>query len=80
VIQSIVATFARPDDADVFIRLLDARIGVDAASQTIGARGEPWDGHRLVATWVPEERVAEARNLAVASGGLVHDGQRDAAS
>jgi hypothetical protein len=70
--QPIIATFADPEDAELFAMKLEQRFGVTTSIGIIGAWGEPWDGDPMVAAWVSPERLEEARHLAI--GGTLHDG------
>jgi hypothetical protein len=40
---------------------------------TIAAFGEPYDGHALIAAWIPDEDEDEARELLDAAGATVHE-------
>jgi hypothetical protein len=72
----IVATFPRESDADDYRKALrDAHAIGDVATSTatIAARGEPWHGHQVVASWVRREIESDVRALAQTHGGVVHD-------
>ena len=72
----VIATFKRPGRAAAFRRALRDDFGV--ADEAIGearagAYGEPYDGHRLVAAWVPHQLGEDVRACAKHHEGVLHE-------
>jgi hypothetical protein len=74
--RMIVATFATEAAANQYQDSLRDGHGIaedTVSTAIIGAYGEQWDGHRVVAAWVRRELESDVRGLAEAHGGLLHD-------
>jgi hypothetical protein len=59
--RPLIATFARTEQAKAFSSLLE-RSGIRCATAVAGAWDEPFDGHDLVAAWVPDDMEERARH------------------
>ena len=71
--QAIIATFERPEQAQVYERLVRQRLNLEVSTARLGAAGEPFDGHQLVVAWVSEEQAGLTRTLVMEAGGVLHD-------
>ena len=70
--RPLIATFSRTEQAKAFASLLE-RSGIRCATAVAGAWEEPFDGHDLVAAWVPDDLEERARQWAVQGGGSLHE-------
>ena len=72
----VIATFERPGRAAAFGRALRERFGVSdraIGEARAGAYGEPYDGHQLVAAWVPRQLGEDVRACATRHEGVLHE-------
>lgn len=72
----MIATFAVLTDATAAAFLLRdrLRLSFEACSMaTVAAPGEAYDGHRLVAAWVADDCLVDARALVIGMGGMLHE-------
>jgi len=72
----VIATFERPGGAAAFGRALRERFGVSdkaIGEARAGAYGEPYDGHQLVAAWVPRQLSEDVRVCATRHEGTLHE-------
>ena len=74
--RAVVATFPARGMAEAAVaRLRDAlALPYEAVSlaKIVAAHEEPYDGHHLLAAWVPDEAEPIAMDLVVAEGGALH--------
>ena len=74
-VKPVVATFGSRAAATSVVTRLRATFGLPANDVSIAiaaAYGEPYDGHALIAAWVPDEAEETVRALLLDSGGALH--------
>jgi hypothetical protein len=75
-VDVVIATFEDPRRAAAFSRALRRHFGVASVAigeGTVGGYREPYDGHRLVAAWVPRGLAEPVARCAQRNEGVLHE-------